>query len=227
MQQSTEFAQFHVGVFDSGLGGRYVAAQLQEKLPGLRVSVLADSKNIPYGLKTAAEMLFCVKPFMTRFQEMDVDAVVMACNTCFTNLGSELKELTDRPLLGFEPALVQAAAQSRSRAIVVCATQGTLKSQRWRDMKLEQGPDCKIIDIDCTDWVTLVEADAVQDHHLKPVIEAAIANNADSLVLGCTHYHWLKEALGKLVPGDYDLKFYEPTPSIIAELKSLLLQSPQ
>ena len=224
-EKRPEFAKYHVGVFDSGLGGRYVADRLAEILPGLHLTVLSDNENIPYARKTPEEMLACIRPFMTRFNDLKVDAVVMACNTCFTNLEPELRSLLACPLLGFEPALVEAAAGSRSRSVVVCATQGTLRSQYWQAMKSAQPRDLKIIDIDCSDWVGLVESGGIEDAHLRPVIETAIAGRADGLVLGCTHYHWLKQELLALLPAGYALKLYEPTARVVAELRRLLVAS--
>ena len=217
-----EFAKYHVGVFDSGLGGRFVAERLAEMLPGLRLTVLSDNENIPYGRKTPEEMLACITPFMTRFNDLKVDAVVMACNTCFTNLEPELRSLLTCPLLGFEPALTEAAADSRSRSVVICATQGTLRSRRWQAMKSAQPKDLKIVDIDCSDWVSLIESGGIEDAHLRPIIETAAASRADGLVLGCTHYHWLKQELLALLPAGYVLKLYEPTARVVAELRRLL-----
>ena len=221
----SEFAKYHVGVFDSGLGGRYVADQLAEMLPGLRLTVLSDNENIPYGRKTPEEMLTCIKPFMTHLNDLKVDAVVMACNTCFTNLKPELRSLLACPMPGFEPALADAAAGSRSRSVVVCATQGTLRSQHWQAMKSAQPEDLNVVDIDCSDWVGLIESGGIKDAHLRPVIETAIVARADGLVLGCTHYHWLKQKLLAMLPAGYALKLYEPTARVVAELRRLLVAS--
>ena len=220
-----DFAKHHVGVFDSGRGGRWVTEHLEKLLPGLRLSLFSDEKNIPYGRKTPAEMLVCVEPFMTRFNNLKVDAVVMACNTCYTNLEADLRELLDSPLLGFEPALEEAAANSRRQAVVVCATQGTLGSRRWQEMKAAQNKDLKITDIDCSDWVGLVESGEINEEHLGPVVERAIKEGADALVLGCTHYHWLKRQLLELVPKEYELELYEPTAKIAGQLRRLLASS--
>lgn len=221
-EKTPDFAQYHVGVFDSGRGGRYVAESLTEILPGLRLSVFSDEKNIPYGRKTPAGMLACAKPFMDHFNALEVDAVVMACNTCFTNLEADLRELLDSPLLGFEPALKEAVAASQSRTVVVCATQGTLESRRWREMKAAQPGDLTIIDIDCSDWVALVESGEIGEKQLKPVVRTAVEAGADSLVLGCTHYHCLKRQLLSLVPEGYGLELYEPTVRVAGELRRLL-----
>ena len=222
MSRPADFSRYHVGVFDSGRGGQQVAESLAAELPGLRLSVLGDSKNIPYGRKTSAEMLACVEPFMERFTRLKVDAVVIACNTCFTNLAPELRHLFAGPMIGYEPYLVAAAVASRSRNVLVCATAGTLKSHRWQAMKDAAPADLKICELDCTDWVGLVEADAVGDDDLQPALDIVLAENVDSFVLGCTHYHCLEGRLSRLLPPGKDLKFYQPTPDIVAQLRRLL-----
>lgn len=218
-----DFSKFHVGIFDSGLGGKHVSLQIEQRFPQIRVTTLSDQKNIPYGRKTPAQMLTCVRPFMAQFEALKVDLIVIACNTCFLNLESELRQLTDIPILGFEPALDLAAAASRTRSVAVCATGGALKSRRWQELKAVQPDDLKVTDIDCTDWVSLVETSRMTLGDLKKVIDQAVAVGADSLVLGCTHYHWLREALNGLIPSGYDLQFYEPTELVLDEMARVLI----
>ena len=221
MSRPADFSRYHVGIFDSGSGGQQVAEDLAAELPGLRLSLLTDRKNIPYGGKTPAQMLACIRPLMERFAQLKVDAVVIACNTCFTNLAPELGGLFDGPMLGYEPDLAAAAA-NRSRSVLVCATAGTLKSRRWQEIKAAAPADLKVCELDCTGWVSLIEAEAVTDADLKPAVDIVLAENVDGLVLGCTHYHCLQERLLGLLPEGRDLKFYQPTREITAQLRRLL-----
>ena len=217
-----DFSSYHVGVFDSGLGGHYVALKLGHELPQIKVTALSDRENIPYGKKTPEELLACVTPFMARFENLEVDAIVIACNTCFINLEPQLRRLTKIPIIGFEPPLGEVARMTVSKSVVVCATGGTLRSRRWQALKAEQAADLKIIDVDCTDWVTLIEANKISTADLQPVVDEVVKNQADSLILGCTHYYWIQDKLFNLLPMGYRLKLYEPTQRVFKELKGIL-----
>lgn len=220
---SFDFSQFLVGVFDSGLGGRYVDLCIRQYLPNIRVLTLADQKNIPYGSKTPEDMLTCLKPFIKQFEEAGVDAIVLACNTCYLNLSADLSKMTEIPVLGYEPDLSSAVAHSKSQSVLVAATPASLNSRRWQVMK-SQYPDCKITELDCRHWVSLIENSQMTREDLQSVVERAMAIGADGLVLGCTHYNWLSRHLKACVPKSYRLSFYEPTLTVLARLEDLLLK---
>ena len=217
-----DFSKFHLGIFDSGLGGKHVSLQIEQRFPQIKITTLADQKNIPYGRKTPQQMLTCIKPFIRQFEELKVDLIILACNTCFLNLADDLSSLTKIPIIGYEPALALAAAESQTQSIVVCATAGALKSQRWQRLKTELLGDYKITDIDCSDWVPLIENSQISWADLQKVIDRVRRLSADSLVLGCTHYHWLLPAFRQLVVDGYQLQFYEPTQEILKEINHFL-----
>ena len=136
LNKQEDFARYHIGVFDSGLGGQAVAASFQTALPNIKITTLADRKNIPYGAKTPDQMLVCAQPLIKQFKALAVDVIVIACNTCFINLQDELRQLTNIPLIGFEPPLEDVLRQIPNDApLIVCATRGTLKSLRWQALK--------------------------------------------------------------------------------------------
>ena len=218
-----DFTGYHIGIFDSGLGGQAVAANFQTALPNIKITTLADRKNIPYGAKTPDQMLVCVKPLIEQFEDLSVDAIVIACNTCFINLQDALRQLTDIPLIGFEPPLEDVLKRMPNDApLIVCATRGTLKSLRWQALKDKAPATSQIIDIDCTDWVSLLETDTFKDEHLSFVVNAIQEHGVRHLILGCTHYHWLKSRLLNALPEGYTLNLYEATSSVLAELKGIL-----
>ena len=216
------FSSCHIGIFDSGLGGRYVAYQLQRDLPGIKITTLSDRKNIPYGKKKPAQLLECVRPFISRFEALGVDAIVIACNTCFVNVGQEMRQLTRIPMVGFEPSLVEAAADSVSRVIAVCATGSTLKSQYFQALKTACPADLEVVELDCTDWVALIETGRMKPANLQPVIDKVVSSRADGLILGCTHYHWVADDILRLMPPDHDLRLYEPTEKVKRALIGVL-----
>ena len=133
------------------------------------------------------------------------------------NLGPQLHQLTKIPIIGYEPALALAAKKTVSQSVFVCATPAALTSQRWLDIKA-QFKDLKITEFDCADWVSLIETSKFTPQHLQVTINQVLAVEADSLVLGCTHYHWLRPALQALIPVGYQLDFYEPTAIVLEEM---------
>ena len=90
---SFDFSKFHVGIFDSGLGGKHVSLQIEQQFPQIRVTSLADQKNIPYGGKTPQEMFECIKPFMEQFETLGVDLIILACNTWFFEFGTTVASI--------------------------------------------------------------------------------------------------------------------------------------
>lgn len=219
-----DFSAYHVGIFDSGIGGHHVALQLQQQFPGLKVTALDDRANIPYGKKTPAELLACATPFIKKFEALEVNMIVIACNTCFINLEAELRALTKIPIVGYQPALEEALAETNSSTVVVCATGATLRSTRWQALKAAQPAPVQIIDVDCTEWVPLIEAGQISSADIKPVVEQVLTSGADSLVLGCTHYHWIAADILALLPPGRRLNLYEPSARVFAAVGDLLAQ---
>lgn len=222
MNNLSDYSNFKVGIFDSGRGGEYVALEMAQRFKNLKILSLNDPKNIPYGAKTPDQMFKCISPFMQRFEDEQVDAIVIACNTCYINLEAKLKQLTGIPIIGYLPALEEAASKSQTKAIMTCATAGTLKSDYWQELKRKYVSNFNLIDVDCTHWVSLVEQSKVDESQFQAVINQAVNNKVDSLILGCTHYHWLKKDLQALIPQDYNLEFYEPSLTVFSQLDKLL-----
>ena len=165
---------------------------------------------------------FALNPFMERFIAEKVESIVMACNTCYLNLAPNLRQMTDIPLLGYEPDILTAAKETKSKSIVVCATPAALKSQRWQELKAEVSTEIKITELDCSLWVPLIEGSKMTQQHLRAVLKHVDNLAADSLVLGCTHYIWLQRHLQALLPNDRQLNFYEPTAKILKQLEDFL-----
>lgn len=207
-----------IGIFDSGLGGQYIAEQLKRKLAGAQIVLKTDSAHLPYGNKSPQQLLDFIKPILADFERQQVQVVVIACNTVTTNLLAELKRLTNLPLLGIEPELDQAVEQSKTKTIVVCATPGTLVSKRYQAAK-QAHPQAKIIEPDCSRWAELIETGQFDLRQVEDLIILARSQQADTIVLGCTHYLYLTEALKHL---DRGLTIITPTTGhLIKSLKEL------
>ena len=208
-----------IGVFDSGLGGRYVTRRIKARLPQAQVILKTDRKHLPYGSKTPTQLISYLRPIVADFEAQGTAAIVIACNTATTNVWYELKALTHLPIFGVEPALELAEGLSQSRVAVVCATDATLASKRYQQLKNEWSADLKLIEPNCSRWASLIEAGRFGEKQLHGLIKVAQTHQADIIVLGCSHYFWFAERLRQL---DSSLSVIEPTEVVIDKLLAVV-----
>ena len=210
-----------IGVFDSGIGGEAVAMKLQLLFPDAEVISINDSANVPYGTKTEEEIkdltLHAIRPLI----DAVCDAIVVACNTATTVAISALREKYPTVhFVGIEPMVKPAAKMTKSNTIAVLATPGTLASKRYHDLKHEWATDVRIIEPDCSSWATLIEANQIDTIPLEQTVSMLTDQNVDVIVLGCTHYHWLKKRIETAAGSD--VVVLEPSDAIGARLDYLL-----
>lgn len=198
-----------VGVFDSGVGGLSVLRALLAELPGTRFVYVADSAHAPYGERSASEVSARTHRIAAHLREAHgIDALVLACNTATAHAIDELRKThPDLPVVGVEPALKPAAASSRSGRIGVLATRGTLGSARFAQLRERQVQAAtRPLHFSCQPCDGL--ADAIERHDAATTLALcerylhALREQAgpqmDTLVLGCTHYPFASEVLGRL-----------------------------
>ena len=210
---------YKIGVFDSGLGGRYVAQQIKARPVETEIILKTDRKHFPYGNKSPTQLIGYLRPVIKNFEAQGVDGIIIACNTVTANVWHELKGLTKLPIFGMKLPLEQASKLSQTKVAIVCATTATLASKRYRQLKDELARDLKLIEPDCSQWASLIEAGNFGDKQLLGLIKTASKHQADVIVLGCSHYFWFAEHLRQL--GD-DLTIIEPTEAVIDELLATL-----
>jgi glutamate racemase len=211
-----------IGVFDSGAGGVSVANAIRRAFPEHEVVYAQDRKNVPYGNKPPALLIKLVAPILQKLVEQDCEIIVIACNTVTTTLLDDLKKQISVPLLGVEPMVEQAAKLTTTNVIAVCATPTTLASKRYHVLKDKYAKNMQVIEPDCSDWALMIERDRVDQRHLKDTIESCLTSNADVIVLGCTHYHWIEETVVRLSRGR--AMVLQPEQAVIARLRQALAQ---
>ncbi|AXV76695.1 MULTISPECIES: glutamate racemase [Ralstonia solanacearum species complex] len=198
----TARAQAPVGVFDSGLGGLSVLRAIRAELPAESLLYLADSRHAPYGEKSPqfiAERTLRVCGWLVG---QGCKALVIACNTATAQAVHLLREQLAVPVIGVEPGLKPAAATSRSRVVGVLATESTLRSDKFARLLGNVSGDCRVLCQPGYGLVPLIErgdthSPAVLEllqAYLQPMLEAG----ADTLVLGCTHYPFLQDAIREI-----------------------------
>lgn len=192
-----------IGVFDSGLGGISVLAQMIMSLPQEKFLYFGDSKNAPYGEKTKEE----VRSFSMHISNILINrgskALVVACNTATSAAIMDLRNTYDLPVIGMEPAVKPAVNMENIKRVVVMATPFTLKEKKFHELVQNIDTDKEILELPCPGLVQLIEQEGgvgpkVQSY-LVQLFESRSLGKGDVLVLGCTHYVFLTEIIGKIL----------------------------
>ena len=191
-----------IGVMDSGMGGLSVVRALRKHLPDEKLVFWGDNKNAPYGIHTAEEIREMTWGIVNRLLEHDVKAIVIACNTATSAAAPDLREKLDLPVLGLEPALKPAVEFAGDAPVAVLATGATLSLEKYQRLLERFGHNT--VSLPCPELVEVVEAgDTGSDAVVNYIAEklAPYKDGLKALVLGCTHFVWLREAAQKAVPG--------------------------
>jgi glutamate racemase len=190
----------HIGVFDSGVGGLSVLRALRAAMPGARFSYLADSAHAPYGEKPEAQVQQRSLALAGWLQDAGAQLLVVACNTA-TALAIEplRRRHAQWPIVGVEPGVKPALAASASGHVAVLATPGTLASERFARLLQGQGPAARVHALPCPGLAGAIESGDPQALGLEAMLDdigrRVQATGADQVVLGCTHYPFVADAL--------------------------------
>lgn len=194
-----------IGVFDSGVGGLSVLREIHARLPGESLLYLADSGHVPYGEKSPAFIRERCRSIAAFFLSEGAKALVLACNTATAAGIAELRELYPTvPLVGMEPAVKPAAQATRSGVVGVLATTGTLKSAKFAALLDRFASDVRVITQPCPGLVERIEAGELDTQATRSLlggfVEPLIEQGCDTLILGCTHYPFIKPLLVQMLP---------------------------
>lgn len=199
-----------VGVFDSGVGGLSVLREIRQRLPHEPLLYLADSAHVPYGEKTPEFIRERCRVITAFLLAQGAKALVLACNTATAAGIAELRELYPAlPIIGMEPAVKPAARATRSGVVGVLATTGTLRSAKFAALLDRFASDVRVITQPCPGLVERIEAGALDDAATRELLAGwvgpLLAEGCDTLILGCTHYPFIKPLLSQMVPPDVQL----------------------
>ena len=195
-----------IGVFDSGVGGLTVLAELNRRLPAESTVYLGDNTRAPYGPRPADEVRRFTAEAVDWLLGQDVKLLVLACNTATARALALVRERSAVPVLGVvRPGAVAAAAATRSRRVGVIATAGTVESGAYPAAIVEADPATHVAQLACPELVPMVEAGIVGGRRAESVLRAylepmlASEPEMDTLLLGCTHYPLLREPIERIV----------------------------
>lgn len=195
-----------IGVFDSGIGGLSIAAEIKHQLPDIPMVYLADSAHNPYGEMSVERLTARCFEITRQLISLGCRLIVVACNTATVNCIDALRQEFDVPFVGVEPGIKPALALSSVGSISVLATTKTLQSSHYCAAKLSYAPQSVINDVACSGLADDIERVADFDNRLDgqikltpsiiaPIVSRVVAHGADVVVLGCTHYGLVKSQL--------------------------------
>ena len=193
-----------IGVYDSGFGGLSVWRELRCLLPHESLLYLGDGKNCPYGGRSRAEIEGFAIEAVERLVEEGVKMVVVGCNTATTAAVETLrKRWPDMPIVGLEPAVKPACLSTVTRKIAVLATAHSLSSDMFLDTAARYASDVEVVKVVGEGFVELVENDMEQsveaERLVRKAVEPLLDKGVDKLVLGCTHYPFLRPIIERIV----------------------------
>jgi len=218
-----------IGVFDSGVGGLSVWREIVARIPDVPTTYLADQAHVPYGERPLDEVRALTLRAAGWLIERGCSAIVIACNTASAAALEDLRAtFPQAPFVGMEPAIKPAALCTQTGTIGVLATAGTFGSRRYAGLVTRWGRHVRIIQQPCRGWVNAVEqmsACAERPAELARLVASCVTpllnQNADVLVLGCTHFPFLRlwieraiEAWQRVHPAAHEVRIIDPAPAV-------------
>lgn len=196
-----------VGVFDSGVGGISVLRALVAELPHEDFRFFGDSANAPYGEKPAEQVLALSRGIAEDFLAAGAKAIVIACNTATSVAAARLRaEHPDVPIVGIEPALKPAAEAAvdagTQQRILVMATEMTLRLDKYHELARACAGDSEVISVPCPGLAARIERGDLDAPDLMEMLQGLVgryAGRVDSVVLGCTHYPFVRRQIASVV----------------------------
>ncbi|MDY3929453.1 MAG: glutamate racemase [Clostridia bacterium] len=196
-----------IAVVDSGVGGISVLKELLKVMPYENFLYYGDNKNAPYGTKTAEQVRRLMFSNAEYLIKRDAKAIVIACNTATGAAAKALREAYKNiPIIGIEPAIKQSAKYKEHSNVLVMATPLTLHQEKFYNLMDRFSDEVNIITLPCPGLMELVEEGKTEgeelDGFLKKLFEPYAHIKIDSVVLGCTHYPHVKNAVKKALGGN-------------------------
>ena len=216
-----------IGIFDSGIGGLSVLAEIRKLLAAVELVYLADQAYAPYGERPLTDVRERAEALVDHLLDSGCATIVIACNTASAAALHHLRELQpDVPFVGMEPAVKPAAETTDVGVIGVLATPATFQSELYESVVDRHSSGVDVIAQPAPGLVQLVEegrvdeAGSLLEEYLRPMIDAGI----DRLVLGCTHYPFLLDQIRAILPPEVEVM--DPAPAVARQVERVLGDNP-
>ena len=199
----------YIAVFDSGVGGVSVLRELRRLMPGERFYYFGDSANAPYGRKTTDQVrALTLAAGKKLLEDLGCKALVVACNTATAAAIEDLRaRYPDRIIVGIEPALKLACDRHPGGTVGIMATDVTLREKKLAALMERVKRDCTVHRVHAPGVVELVEAGKCGTDEAVALMERLLDgyHDLDALVLGCTHYPFMKGAMARVLGDGVEL----------------------
>lgn len=215
-----------IGVFDSGVGGLSILLELQKLLPNENFVFLADQLYVPYGEKSKKQLVercFKITDYFIKYH--NIKMMVVACNTATCGAIDELREKYSLPIVGTVPAIKVARDVTKSGTVAIISTPSTSKSEALRKLIKDNCKNINVLNIGCPNLEDAVEKGELNSSEVSELLLKYLKDiknsKTDYLVLGCTHYPFLKRTISKTLGSR--IKLLDSGKAIAKHTKSLLL----
>lgn len=193
-----------IGFFDSGVGGLSVMRKTMDLMPFENYIYYGDSKNAPYGIKTPTEVKELTFNAVDFLLAKGAKAIVIACNTATSAAIEPLRDYyTDIPIIGIEPALKPAVKVNNTGDVIIMATPMTLSEKKFSRLMNKYGEYKNIVPLPCAGLVEFIEQGILEGKELRTFLtkklESPMQSNIGTIVLGCTHYPFVKNEIQNIV----------------------------
>jgi glutamate racemase len=192
-----------IGVFDSGIGGLSIARCIHKNLPNENLIYVADSLFAPYGDKSSLEIIERVNKIADWLIEQQVKAIVVACNTATVSAIDQLRLRVSIPIIGVEPAIKPAALHSKTKKVALLVTEATAINTRFLSLVNKHKNGAEIYIQPCAGLVELIELGLHESEQCRQLLngflQPLLQSNIDTLVLGCTHYPFVRSVIQSIV----------------------------
>ena len=187
-----------VGFFDSGLGGASVLREAVKLMPNENFIYYGDNAHAPYGDRSDEEIALFTFRSAYRLADMGVKAIVLACNTATATCINQIRDEFSLPVISIEPAIKPACSIEGTGKVLMMATQATTRLERYLRLRDRMPDPERVINIPCPGIVERIEAGKLGAEDYDDLFAGYLAPyegmEIDSIVLGCTHYVFIKDA---------------------------------
>ncbi len=209
----------HIGIFDTGFGGHYVAAVLRQSRPKHTYVVVDDKQHMPYGSRTDREIFKLTDKAIQPL--LNCDVIVIACNTATTSAITALRQKYPLALfVGFEPMIKPVALATRTGRVAILATPATLQSARYQKLKEQWANNCTVYEPDCATWAHEIENKTFDKTIAVQLASELAIQGVDAIALACTHYIYLKESMQSAVADRATI--FDPLAAVTRQLDHLI-----
>jgi glutamate racemase len=221
-----------VGFFDSGIGGITVLKDAIQSLPNENYIYYGDNKNAPYGEKSEEQIQELTIACGEFLYNKGVKAIVIACNTATSAAVILMRQKYNIPVISMEPAVKPAVASLNTGNVLVLATPVTVGQQRYKQLLNTVGSTDKVFSVGCSGLVELIEKDIKSDaidRYLEKRLEDYEALEIDAIVLGCTHYTFIKNKIAEYAQKHFknNVVLFDGNAGTVRQLKHVLEERKQ